>query len=148
MQGIEAQDITSRQVSMLALYDDVGRYVAQLCDVDYNDIFSKSKTSPLPICRGICWYAIRVAFDATYVEISKLTQMADCHFTSAGISFNVNQVISLISRNNEWYNVWNKVKLKLPNNVLDKENKNIVIQIIIPKGSKDNIKFEIKEQPK
>lgn len=137
----------SRQDAMLALYNEVGYLVAELCDVKQEDIYSKSKILPLPICRGLCWYAIRVAFDATYGEISKLTKLAGSKFTSAGISCSVNQAITLAGRSQHWSRVWDKVKLVLPTN-LSKINKDegIVIQIIIPKGSKDNIKFEIKEQ--
>lgn len=139
------QDNTRRQDAMMFLYQSVGNLVAELCDVKQEDILSKSKVQPLPICRGMCWYAVRVAFDATYKELSKLMDAMGCKYTSAGISFSVGQAISLSIRSPHWAKVWNKVKSILPNDVA-KNDKNIVIQIIIPKGSKDNIKFEIKEQ--
>lgn len=139
----------SRQESMIAIYDSVSKIVAELCDVNQQDIMSKSKTLPLPACRGICWYAIRFAFDATYVELSKLTESLGCKYTSAGIGFSVGQAISLSIRSPHWSKVWNKVKDSLPTGVVKGNNdKTIFIQIIIPKGSKDNIKFEIKEQQK
>lgn len=137
----------SRQDMMLTLYNEIGYYIAELCDVKRDDIFSKSKVSPLPICRGFCWYAIRVAFDATYGEISKMTKLAGCQFTSAGISFSVNEAISLTGRSNDWARVWDKIKATLPKKAIKGGNEeSIVIQIIIPKGSKENIKFEIKEK--
>ena len=139
------QENTRRQDAMIFLYQSVGNLVAELCDVKQEDILSKSKVMPLPVCRGICWYAVRVAFDATYVELSKLMDVMGCKYTSAGISFSVGQAINLSIRSPHWSKVWNKVKSILPNDVV-KNDKNIVIQIIIPKGSKDNIKFEIKEQ--
>jgi len=135
----------SRQKEMVALFKEVSAFVAKMCDVNQDDILSKSKVLPLPICRGICWYAIRVAFDVTYVEIANLMKTMGCEYTSAGISFSVGQAINLSIRSPHWSKVWNKVKSILPNDV-EKNDKNIVIQIIIPKGSKDNIKFEIKEQ--
>jgi len=143
-----SEDINkSRQDAMIAIQDKVGDLVAELCDVKKEDIFSKDKTIPLPVCRGICWYAVRVAFDATYVEISKLTDLLGWHYTSAGVSFSVNQAVGFTIRSPHWSRVWNKVKAILPTDVLkDNANKDILIQIIIPKGSKDNIKFEIKEQ--
>ena len=139
------QDNTRRQDAMMFLYQSVGNLVAELCDVKQEEILSKSKVMPLPICRGICWYAVRVAFDATYVELAKLMDAMGCKYTSAGISFSVGQAINLSIRSPHWSRVWDKVKSILPNDVV-KNDKNIVIQIIIPKGSKDNIKFEIKEQ--
>ena len=144
---VTSEQHTSRQEEMLALYNEIGNYVAELCDVKQEDIYSKSKTMPLPICRGICWYAVRMAFDATYGEISKITELAGSHYTSAGISFSVKEAINLSIRSPQWSRVWNKVKAKLPKDALKNEfDKGILIQIIIPKGSKDNIKFEIKEQ--
>lgn len=136
---------TKRQDAMMFLYQSVGNLVAELCDVKQEDILSKSKVMPLPICRGICWYAVRVAFEATYVELAKLMEDMGCKYTSAGISFSVGQAINLSIRSPHWSRVWHKVKSILPTDVV-KNDKNIVIQIIIPKGSKDNIKFEIKEQ--
>ena len=68
------QENTRRQDAMMFLYQSVGNLVAELCDVKQEDILSKSKVQPLPICRGMCWYAVRVAFDATYKELSKLMQ--------------------------------------------------------------------------
>ena len=144
--GLGAEKL-SRQDAMIAVYDTVSGLVAELCDVEQKDIYSKSKTQPLPICRGICWYAVRITFDATNSELSKMTEAMGCKFTSAGISFSVGQAINLSIRSPHWSRVWNKVKAILPNTVLKSEQeKGIVIQIIIPKGSKDNIKFEIKEQ--
>ena len=137
----------SRQDSMIAVYNAVSTLVAELCDVNQEDIASKSKTLPLPICRGFCWYAIRVMFDATYGEISKLTETIGSHYTSAGISFSVGQAIKQSIRSPHWSRVWNKVKEILPSDVIKNEkDKTILIQIIIPKGSKENIKFEIKEK--
>lgn len=149
MQEVEQEkaESTRRQDAMLFLYRSVGNLVADLCDVKIDDILSKSKVMPLPICRGMCWYAIRVAFDATYVELAKLMQVIGCNYTSAGISFSVGQAVNLSIRSPHWSRVWNKVKSILPNDVV-KNDKSIVIQIIIPKGSKDNIKFEVKEQNK
>lgn len=141
----ENTENTRRQDAMTFLYKSVAHLVADLCDVKEEDILSKSKVVPLPICRGMCWYATRVAFDATYVELAKLMGLMGCKYTSAGISFSVGQAVKLSIRSQHWSMVWNKVKSILPNDVV-KKDKNIVIQIIIPKGSKDNIKFEIKEQ--
>lgn len=136
---------TRRQDAMMFLYQSVGNLVAELCDVKQDEILSKSKVMPLPICRGMCWYAVRVAFDTTYIELAKLMETMGCKYTSAGISFSVGQAVNLSIRSPHWSRVWNKVKSILPNDVV-KNDKNIVIQILIPKGSKDNIKFEIKEQ--
>ena len=137
----------SRQDSMLAVYDTVSRLVAELCDVEQQEISSKSKTLPLPICRGFCWYAIRVTFDATYSELANMTDLLGCHYTSAGIGASVGQAITQSIRSPHWSRVWDKVKAILPSDaVKNTTDKTIVIQIIIPKGSKDNIKFEIKEQ--
>lgn len=146
MQESEKEN-TRRQDAMIFLYQSVWNLVAELCDVDKDEILTKSKVMPLPICRGMCWYAVRVAFDATYVELAKLMDVMGCKYTSAGISFSVGQTINLSIRSPHWSRVWDKVKSILPNDVV-KSDKNIVIQIIIPKGSKDNIKFEIKEQNK
>lgn len=137
----------SRQDAMVAIYDAVSKIVAELCDVEQQEIMSKSKTLPLPICRGMCWYAVRVAFDATYVELSKMSEILGCKYTSAGIGFSVGQAINLSIRSPHWSRVWDKVKAILPTEAIkNATDKTIVIQIIIPKGSKDNIKFEIKEQ--
>ena len=145
--NVEIDKVTKRQDAMIFMYQAVGSLVAELCDVKQTDILSKSKVAPLPICRGICWYALKIAFDATYTELSKLTDKMDCKYTSAGISFSVTQAINLTIRSTHWSKVWNKVKSILPNDITkSNKDKNIVIQIIIPKGSKDNIKFEIKEQ--
>lgn len=149
MQGSDTNIINAqrKQDAMLVVFDEASKIVAEMCDVKKDDISSKSKIMPLPICRGICWYAIRVAFDVTYVELSKLTELMGCHYTSAGISSSVGQAINLSIRSPHWSKVWNRIKSILPNDVIkDEKDKTIVIQIIIPKGSKDNIKFEIKEQ--
>ena len=139
----------SRQDSMLAVYNTVSALVAELCDVGQKDISSKSKTLPLPTCRGFCWYAIRITFDATYTELSAMMNSLGCHFTSAGIGASVGQAITQSIRSPHWSWVWDKVKEILPNDAVNNDkDKSIVIQIIIPKGSKDNIKFEIKEQNK
>lgn len=141
----ENNGCTRRQDAMTFLYQSVASLVAELCDLKQEDILSKSKVSPLPVCRGICWYAVRVAFDTTYIELAKLMETMGCKYTSAGISSSVGQAVNLSIRSPHWSRVWNKVKSILPNDVV-KNDKNIVIQILIPRGSKDNIKFEIKEQ--
>lgn len=144
---MQENDKLSRQESMIAVYKDASKIVADLCDVKQEQILSKSKVMPLPICRGLCWYALRVAFETTYVELAKLMTSIGCKYTSAGISSSVGQAINLSIRSPHWSKVWNEVKSILPTDVIkSEENKSILIQIVIPKGSKDNIKFEIKEQ--
>lgn len=144
MQESDNEIRLSRQKTMLSSFDAVSKVVANLCDVNQSEIISKKKDSPLPICRGICWYAIRVAFDATYTELSKLSEILGCKYTSAGIGFSVGQAINLSIRSPHWSRVWNQVKSTLPSK--KDVDKTILIQIIIPKGSKENIKFEIKEK--
>lgn len=144
MQESDNEIRLSRQKTMLSSFDAVSKVVANLCDVNQSEITSKKKNSPLPICRGICWYAIRVAFDATYTELSKLSEILGCKYTSAGIGFSVGQAINLSIRSPHWSRIWNQVKSTLPSK--KDVDKTILIQIIIPKGSKENIKFEIKEK--
>ena len=142
----------SEQVVMQCLNDVLKQYnvkttkyladfVASLCDVDRDKMFTECNNIDVVQARGLYWYARRYMTGDTYEKIGK-TPTDGKTFTKVGVATSVNKMAHLIESQPIWKKRWNVIKrvIKLQNGMVTEPQ--VPITITFPKNVELTIKKE------
>jgi chromosomal replication initiation ATPase DnaA len=118
-------------------------FVASLCNVDRDKMFSESNCLDVAQARWLFWYAYRYMTNETYEKIGKLSgELYGKTFTKVGVAASVNKMYTLIEQQPIWRKRWTIIKriIKLQNEVVFEPQ--VPITITIPKNVELTIKKE------
>lgn len=119
-------------------------FIAALCDVEKERMFSDCKDLDVAQARGLFFYAYRYMTNETYKKIGELSK--DVYgkvFTKMGVAESVNKMYELIEQQPIWRKRWTIVKriIKQTNTLVEDEAQE-PIKIIIPKNANVELKRE------
>lgn len=127
------------------LFDHVCHVVSKVCEVTMADLIN-SRNMPNPICRGLCWVAMRSIMDITYARIAALVSAKGHKYTTAAVNTASTKALSLISSSYHWKQQWEAIKKELGLKP-KKFNSDIMrIQVILPKEARNKIKIMVIEK--
>lgn len=118
-------------------------FVAAICNVDSERMFSTCNDLDVAQARWLFWYAYRYMTGETYEKIGRLSQpIYGKTFTKVGVASSVNKMYSLIERQPIWRKRWTIVKriIKMQNSM--ELEPHIPVTITIPKNVELTIKKE------
>lgn len=123
----------------------IADFVASLCDVKKEEMFSHSDVVFFAHARWFYWYAYRYMTNESYDKIAKQDFHGGHSFTSRTIQNGVNKMFMMIERDAIWKKRWTIIKriIRLHNDT-EEVKSHIVIQI--PREIKEYVKIEIKEK--
>ena len=134
-------DTLSNYESKIRIY--LADFVASLCNVDKEKMFSENNSLDVAQARWLFWYAYRYMTNETYEKIGKLSgELYGKTFTKCGVAASVNKMYTLIEQQPIWRKRWTIVKriIKMQNEMIIEPN--IPITITIPK----NVELKIKKE--
>lgn len=121
--------------------------VAELCNVDVEDMMTDTKNMQNVQSRWLYWYALRYMTKESYKAISRNTSY-ERKFTIQCVCLSISKMSNMISANTIWTKRWTilkqiiKCSLDCTTQELWNENKDITIKLTTPKG----VKVEINEE--
>jgi hypothetical protein len=117
-------------------------FIASLCEVDKDKMFSACNELDVAQARWLYWYAYRYMTGETYEKIGKLSGLYGKTFTKVGVAASVNKMYTLIEQQPIWRKRWVIVKriIKVQNEMLVEPP--IPVTITIPKNVELTIKKE------
>ena len=118
-------------------------FVASLCNVDRDRMFSESNSLDVAQARWLFWYAYRYMTNETYEKIGKLSgELYGKTFTKVGVAASVNKMYTLIEQQPIWRKRWTIIKriIKLQNEMVFEPQ--VPVTITIPKNVELTIKKE------
>jgi len=119
-------------------------FVASLCDVDRDKMFTECNNIDVVQARGLYWYARRYMTGDTYEKIGK-TPNDGKTFTKVGVATSVNKMAHLIESQHIWKKRWSIIKRIVKTKQQDSGvDTTIVIQV--PKSLKDNVNIVVKDK--
>lgn len=127
------------------LFDHVCKVVCKVCEVTMDGLMH-SRKMPNPICRGLCWVAMRSIMDITYTRIATIIGGKTHKYTTASVNTSASKALNLISTNYHWGQQWEMIKKELdikPRNFI---NDIIKIQVVIPKEARNKVKIMVIEK--
>ena len=129
--------------------DYIAEYVAALCDVDKDAMFSASDVVYLAHARWLYWYTLRYATNESYDKIAKQRFDGAHTFVQRTIQSGVSKMAMMIEREQLWNKRWNVMKrlLRIRTDETVKEKNNTIV-INVPKDLMKDVKIEIKEYGK
>lgn len=127
------------------LFDHVCRAVCKVCEVTMDGLLN-SREMPNPICRGLCWLAMRSIMDITYARIAALIGEKAHKFTTASVNTAATRALGLISKSYHWEQQWNAVKKELDIKPQKLNNDIMRIQVIVPKEARNKVKIMVIEK--
>ena len=112
----------------------LAKFIAALCDVDIERMFSNDNHLDVAQARWLFWYAYRYMTGETLYGKS---------FTKVGVAASVNKMYALIEQQPIWRKRWTIIKrvIKQSENFIDDETQK-PIRIIIPKDANVELKRE------
>ena len=119
-------------------------FIAALCNVEKERMFSDCKDLDVAQARGLFFYAYRYMTGETYRKIGELSKdVYGKAFTKVGVAESVNKTYTLIEQQPIWRKRWTIVKriIKQTNTLVEDEAKE-PIKIIIPKNANVELKRE------
>ena len=121
----------------------LAQFVASVCNVDIDKMFSESNCLDVAQARWLFWYAYRYMTGETYEKIGKLSEpIYGKRFTRVGVASSVNKMYELIEQQPIWRKRWTIVKhiIKTQNDLMFERP--VPITITIPK----NVELKIKKE--
>lgn len=121
----------------------LAQFVASVCNVDVDKMFSENNCLDVAQARWLFWYAYRYMTGETYEKIGKLSEpIYGKRFTKVGVAASVNKMYTLIEQQPIWRKRWTIIKriIKMQNEI-DFEPP-LPITITIPK----NVELKIKKE--
>lgn len=118
-------------------------FVASLCSVDKDSMFSENNSLDVAQARWLFFYAYRYMTNDTYEKIGRLSgALYGKIFTKAGVAASVNKMYALIEQQPIWRKRWTIIKriIKLQNEMVFEPQ--VPITITIPKNVELTIKKE------
>ena len=118
-------------------------FVATLCDIEKDKMFTDTKDHDIAQARALYWYAYRYMTGETYKQIGKLSKdVYGKNFSTFGVSSGVNKMYTLIEEQPIWRKRWTILKriIKMQNAMSVEPN--IPRTITIPK----NVELIIKKE--
>lgn len=118
-------------------------FVASLCNVDKDRMFSENNSLDVAQARWLFWYAYRYMTNETYEKIGKLSgELYGKTFTKVGVAASVNKMYNLIEQQPIWRKRWTIIKriIKLQNDMVFEPQ--VPITITIP----NNVELKIKKE--
>ena len=134
-------DILSNHEKSISMY--LADFVASLCSVDKERMFSACNDIDVAQARWLYFYAYRYMTNDTYEKIGKLSgELYGKKFTKVGVAASVNKMYTLIEQQPIWRKRWTIVKriIKLQNKMVFEPQ--VPITITIPKNVELTIKKE------
>ena len=122
----------------------LAKFIAALCDVDIERMFSNDNHLDVAQARWLFWYAYRYMTGETYEKIGKLSEpLYGKSFTKVGVASSVNKMYELIEQQPIWRKRWTIIKriIKQSESLIE-ENAQQPIKIIIPKDANVELKRE------
>lgn len=131
-------------------------FVARLCGVEQDDLFTKDKTQQCVFARWLYWYAMRYMYGETYNQIaSRVTVFDGYRFTGNNIGLGISSMTKKIGLEKTWKDRWLVIKrfidtYKDPmayhvNDFCHPNPQKYKFTLNVPKGLKDKVSIEIKE---
>lgn len=127
------------------LFDHVCRVVSKVCEVTTEGLANK-REMPYPVCRGICWVAMRSIMDITFARIAKLIGAKGHKYTTASVNTAATKALNLISTNYHWKQQWEAIKKELDIKPQKFSNDIMRIQVVLPKEARNKIKIMVIEK--
>lgn len=135
--------------SVLSAYEGnirlcLSKFVAALCDVEIERMFSNDNHLDVAQARWLFWYAYRYMTGETYEKIGRLSEpIYNKSFTKVGVAASVNKMYALIEQQPIWRKRWTIIKrvIKQSENFID-ESATKPIRITIPKDANVELKRE------
>ena len=118
-------------------------FVASLCNVETERMFSENNSLDVAQARWLFWYAYRYMTNETYEKIGKLSgELYGKTFTKVGVAASVNKMYNLIEQQPIWRKRWTIIKriIKLQNEMVFEPQ--VPITITIP----NNVELKIKKE--
>lgn len=121
-------------------------FVAAVCGVEREDMFSNSDTACFAHARYLYWYAYRYMTGESYEKMARQVPNGGHRFVLRSIQNGVNRMSMMIEEQPLWKKRWTIIKriIKLREQDDDYIDKTIVIQV--PKTLKGKVNISIKDK--
>lgn len=121
----------------------LAEFVASLCDVEKEKMFSSCNRLDVAQARWLYWYAYRYLTKETYEKIGIITErIHGKKFTKAGVASSVNKMSCMIDSEPIWRKRWAIVKRILKGHDDMMQEPHVPITITVPRNVVANIKYE------
>ena len=116
-------------------------FVAELCGVEKEKMFSACNSLDVAQARWLYWYAYRYMTNETYEKIGRLSgELYGKAFTKVGVASSVNKMYKLIEQQPIWRKRWTIIKRIIKENSESIVEPPIPITITVPKNVEVTIK--------
>lgn len=120
-------------------------FVASLCNVSKEDMFSSSDKVYNAQARWLFWYAYRIMTNESYEKIADKTATDTHRFTPQGITFGVNKMSMMIDKEPMWKKRWTIVKRIIKayqNNIMDMEDNTPKVVVRVSRELRGRVSIE------
>lgn len=119
--------------------------VCDMCVVDRNKTLSHNRATPLPQVRGLICLLVKKKTGCTNAFMVDLLKQIGLDFTIAGIGSAISKMSISIAHDKVWRERWDKMLERFDMQKVQRQNNDIQLTIVVPKGMKDNVRIGIKE---
>ena len=122
----------------------LAQFVASLCNIDVDEMFSNMKNNYYSQARWLYWYALRYMTDETYEQIAARTICNGHKFTLRAVAKGIDKMGKMVYQNGIWRKRW--VILKKVIKMYNGDNDQSVIKVVITKPANTKVEVEFKNE--
>ena len=137
--------LRDREIDVL---DNLVDLVSALCNIDKDELLSRSNSITVSQARWLYWYTYRYATGESYATIADKTEfLCGRKYTLQGVASSINKMAMMISKEPIWKKRWTIMYrlIKAINNTPSCESDSTIV-IHVPKNLSKVVKIEIKEK--
>lgn len=146
--SIEESNITKACEYLKGYEQEIGnhlaRFVASLCDIEVEKMFSDMKSNYCSQARWLYWYALRYMTDETYDKIAIRTIYNGHKFTLRAVAKGIDKMGKMVYENGVWRKRW--VILKKIIKMYNAQDSQDIIKVVITKPANTKVEVEFKNE--
>lgn len=148
LDAIEDRNITKACEYLRGYEQEIGNHLAQfvasLCNIDVDEMFSNMKNNYYSQARWLYWYALRYMTDETYEQIAARTTCNGHKFTLRAVAKGIDKMGKMVYENGIWRKRW--VILKRVIKMYNGDSDQSVIKVVITKPANTKVEVEFKNE--
>lgn len=148
LKAIEQKNVSQACDCLRGYEQEIGNhlahFVASLCDIDIEDMFSNMKNNYYSQARWLYWYALRYMTDETYDKIATRTIYNGHKFTLRAVAKGIDKMGKMVYENGIWRKRW--IILKKIIKMYNGDDEQDVIKVVITKPANTKVEVEFKNE--
>lgn len=148
LDAIEDRNITKACEYLRGYEQEIGNHLAQfvasLCNIDVDEMFSNMKNNYYSQARWLYWYALRYMTDETYEQIAARTICNGHKFTLRAVAKGIDKMGKMVYENGIWRKRW--IILKRVIKMYNGDDNQSVVKVVITKPANTKVEVEFKNE--